>query len=168
MQVMLGLGFGSLAIIVLLLATWTTNDTNVYTGALSLNLFFPKFPRWQIAVGVGVFGTLFAVMGILENFTAWLIFSGNLFAPMAGVYVADYWFNQSRYTNTTDVPAFRVPQLLAWLGGLAVGSLTTAPENMGLGWTTLTTIPMIDAMLAAALIQVSLHAILERKRVLAV
>jgi cytosine permease len=168
MQVMLGLGFGSLAIIVLLLATWTTNDTNVYTGALSLNLFLPKWPRWQIAVAVGVFGTLFAVMGILENFTAWLIFSGNLFAPMAGVYVADYWFNQSRYSNTTDVPAFRVPQLLAWLGGLAVGSLTTTPENMGLGWTTLTTIPMIDAMLAAALIQISLHAILERKRVLAV
>jgi len=168
MQVMLGLGFGSLAIIVLFLATWTTNDTNVYTGALSLNLFMPNMPRWQIAVGVGVFGTLFAVLGIFENFTAWLIFTGNLFAPMAGVYVADYWLNQSRYSDIDNVPAFRVPQLLAWAGGFALGSLTTTPDNMGLGWTTLTTIPMVDAMLAAALIQLFMHKILQKRRVLAI
>lgn len=164
MQVMLGLGFGSLAITVLFLATWTTNDTNVYTGALSLNLFLPKVPRWQIAAGVGVFGTLFAIMGIFEHFTSWLIFSGNLFAPMAGVYVADYWLNQSRYQKMDNIPAFRGPQIFAWLGGLGVGSLTAPPDSMGLGWITLTTIPMIDAMLTAALIQVTLHWLIKQKR----
>lgn len=164
MQVMLGLGFGSLAITVLFLATWTTNDTNVYTGALSLNLFLPKVPRWQIAAGVGVFGTLFAIMGIFEHFTSWLIFSGNLFAPMAGVYVADYWLNQSRYQKMDNIPTFRGAQILAWLGGLGVGSLTAPPDSMGLGWITLTTIPMIDAMLTAALIQVTLHWLIKQKR----
>ncbi len=168
MQIMLGLGFGSLAILVLFLATWTTNDTNVYTGALSLNLFLPKIPRWQIAAGVGVFGTLFAVMGIFEHFTAWLIFSGSLFAPMAGVYVADYWLHPARYQQTGTVPAFRIPQLTAWLGGLAVGLLTTSPDNMGLGWITLTTVPMIDAMLTAALVQVTLYLLARRRHARAV
>lgn len=164
MQVMLNLGFGTLAIIVLFLATWTTNDTNVYTGALSVNLFLPRLQRWQIAAGVGVFGTIFAVMGIFEHFTSWLIFSGNLFAPMAGVYVADYWLNRVRYEQMSNVPAFRVSQLIAWLGGLGVGSITTPPDSMGLGWTTLTTIPMIDAMITAALIQFALHWLIKYKQ----
>jgi cytosine permease len=161
MQIMLGLGFGSLAIVVLFLATWTTNDTNVYTGALSVNLFLPQIPRWKIAAGVGVFGTIFAVMGIFEHFTTWLIFSGNLFAPMAGVYVADYWLNQSRYDHRLSITTFRVPQLVAWLAGLGVGLLTTPADNMGLGWVTFTTVPMIDAMLTAALIQVVLHLVMK-------
>src|SRR5690606_32054989 len=88
MQTMLVLGFGSLAILVLFLATWTTNDANAYAGALNLNLFLPQYPRWQHAAAVGVFGTLAAMLGIFEHFMDWLIFTGNLFAPMAGAYVA--------------------------------------------------------------------------------
>lgn len=165
MQIMLGLGFGFLAILVLFLATWTTNDTNVYTGALSVNLFLPRIPRWQIAVAVGVFGTIFAVMGIFEHFTSWLIFSGNVFAPMAGVYVVDFWLNKSRYQNYCDtIPQFRYPQLMAWLGGLVIGILTTTHTNMGLEQLTLTTVPMIDAMLSAAAIQIFLHVMADKPK----
>lgn len=158
-QVMMLLGYGVLAVIVLFLATWTTNDTNVYVSALSVNLFLPQFPRWKIAVGVGLAGTVFAIFGIFEHFMSWLIFSGNLFAPMAGVYVADYWLNRQNYINLDRIPAVRLPQIFAWLSGLAMGQATTLPANMGLGLITLSGVPMVDAMVFAALVQFVLHRI---------
>ncbi|MGE0251713.1 MAG: cytosine permease [Dongiaceae bacterium] len=151
MQIMLNLGFGSLAIVVLFLATWTTNDTNVYSAAVSGNVFLPQFQRWQLAVGAGVLGTFAAIFGIFEHFMEWLIFSGNLYAPMAGVYVADYFLNRQRYEKLGDVPAFHVKQLAAWGIGLAVGLSTTDKSNMGLELFRLTTVPMLDALLTAAL-----------------
>ena len=152
MQIMLNLGFGSLAIVVLFLSTWTTNDTNVYAAAVSGNVFLPQFPRWQLAVGAGVLGTLAAILGIFEHFVSWLIFSGNLYAPMAGVYVADYFLNR-RYYKVQDVPpAFRMYPLLAWGVGLGVGLCTTDKANMGFQLFTLTSVPMLDALLTAALL----------------
>lgn len=161
MQIMLNLGFGSLAIVVLFLATWTTNDTNVYAGALATNLFLPKIKRWKIAAAVGVLGTLFAVLGIFEHFMSWLIFTGNLFAPMAGVYVADYWLNKGRYAKLDSIPSFRIPQIAAWLIGLCVGLCTAGADNMGLELFSLTTIPMLDALLTAAVVQLALHKIIK-------
>jgi cytosine permease len=153
MQIMLGLGYGSLAIVVLFLATWTTNDANVYTGALSVNIFLPSRPRWQIAAAVGVVGTLFAVMGLFEHFMTWLIFTGNLFAPMAGAYVADYWLDPARYSATYKMERWRPRALLAWAAGFAIGVATTSPDNMGLGWFMLTGIPMFDALIVAAVVR---------------
>lgn len=150
MQIMLNLGFGSLAIGVLFLATWTTNDTNAYVAALSANLFLPNLPRWQLAAGIGVLGTAAASLGIFEHFMDWLIFTGNLFAPLAGVYVMDYLLHPQRYHNLANIPTIRWGLVAAWLGGLAVGLLVTPPESMGLGLATLTTVPMLDALLSAA------------------
>lgn len=150
MQIMLNLGFGSLAIAVLFLATWTTNDTNAYAAALSANLFLPNLPRWQLAAAIGVLGTAAASFGIFEHFMDWLIFTGNLFAPLAGVYVADYLLHPKRYHTLANIPQVRWPLVIAWLGGLGVGLLTTTPDSMGLGLTTLTTVPMLDALLTAA------------------
>jgi len=164
MQIMINLGFGSLAIVVLFLATWTTNDTNVYSGALSTNLFLPNIKRWKHAAAIGILGTLFAVLGIFEHFMSWLIFTGNLFAPMAGVYVADYWLNKDRYAKLDSIPSFRVPQLCSWLIGLAVGLCTTGADNMGLELFSLTTIPMLDALLSAAVVQLVLHKITNKKK----
>lgn len=154
MQIMLNLGFGSLAIVVLFLSTWTTNDTNVYVSAISANVFLPQYPRWKLAVASGVLGTLAAIFGIFEHFTDWLIFSGNLYAPMAGAYVADYYLHRQRYAATAKLPTFRVNTLAAWGVGLAVGLCTTSSANMGAGLFQLTTVPMLDALGSAALAQI--------------
>jgi cytosine permease len=161
LQIMLNLNFGTPAIIVLLLSTWTTNDTNVYSAAISANLFLPAWKRWQLTVGAGLLGTLSAIFGIFEYFTDWLIFSGNLFAPMAGVYVFDYFLDKDRYhkhaLNAQDlatdprcfIPRFRGRQLLAWMLGLGVGISTAPKGNMGFELFSITTVPMLDALLSA-------------------
>lgn len=157
MQIMLNMGYGTLAIIVLFLATWTTNDTNVYSGALSVNLFAPKWERWKLAAIVGVLGTLMAILGIFEHFMSWLIFAGNLFAPMAGVYVADFWLNRDRYRDLDNIPSFRYQQIAAWMGGLLLGLCTTGKDSMGFALFSVTTAPMLDALLTAAALQLFFH-----------
>jgi cytosine permease len=112
-------------------------------------------------VGAGLLGTLSAIFGIFEYFTDWLIFSGNLFAPMAGVYVFDYFLDKDRYhkhaLNAQDlatdprcfIPRFRGRQLLAWMLGLGVGISTAPKGNMGFELFSITTVPMLDALLSA-------------------
>lgn len=163
MQIMLNIGLGGFAVLVLFLATWTTNDTNIYASTLAINPFIPKFSRWKIAAIAGVGGTIFAVSGIFEHFMSWLIFTGNLFAPMAGVYVSDYWLNRKRYESPDYSASLRWPQLISWLGGLGVGLCTTGRDNMGLDLLSLTTVPMLDALLVAAVLQVVLQKIHAKK-----
>lgn len=159
MQIMLSLGFGGMAICVLFLATWTTNDTNVYSGALSIQAFLPQFARWKIAAAVGIIGTLFALAGIFDHFMNWLIFSGNLYAPMAGVYVMHYWLTPKDYQPETKIPTFRLYPLCSWMIGVIIGLCTTPSDSMGFGLFSLSTVPMIDGLIAAGLMQYILHRI---------
>ena len=162
MQVMLNFGFGSLAIIVLFMSTWTTNDTNAYAGALSANLFLPTLPRWKLAALVGAFGTLCAVFGIFEHFMNWLIFTGNLFAPMAGAYVADYYFNKRNYADLNNIPSVRWTALMAWVIGLALALCTRGTDNMGFGLFSITTVPMLDGLLLSALVYVVIRKLIQK------
>lgn len=151
LEMMLILGFGALAVVVLFLATWSTNDTNVYAAAVSANIFVPHMPRWVVAAASGALGTFLALMGILDNFMGWLIFTGNLFAPMAGVYVLDYWLDKNRYETADVLYAVAPRQICAWLLGTCVALLTTSKSSLGLEVFELTTVPAVDGVIAGAL-----------------
>lgn len=151
LEMMLLLGFGGLAVVVLFLATWTTNDTNVYAAAVSANVFVARAPRWIVAAASGAIGTLLALAGILDHFMSWLIFTGNLFAPMAGVYLLDYWLQREKYTGGQVPYSFAVPQLVAWAVGTGVALLTTSKAGLGFEILTLSTIPALDGVFAGAM-----------------
>lgn len=154
MATMLAVGMGGLAIVVLFLATWTTNDTNVYTAAVTLNPLVPGMQRWQLAALVGLGGTMAAVLGLFEHFTSWLILFGNIFGPLAGVYVTHYWLNQSLYHGKAidNQPSYRWGPLLAWVAGTLLAVLTSPAESMGLAYGTLSGLPLLDGLLFGALL----------------
>ena len=153
MQIMIALGFGSLAILTLFLSTWTTNDTNVYSAALATSQLWPSRPRWLHAAAAGFIGTVFAIFGIFEHFVEWLIFTGNLFPSLAGAYVADYYLTPQHYRRLDKIRRWRWLPLGAWLGGFLVGLATTSPVHMGLGLFTLTGISALDAILVAVVLR---------------
>jgi cytosine permease len=137
-------------LIVIVLATWTSNDKNLYASSLSLSAFFPKVERWQLAALAGVLGTCLAAADILGHFITWLTFMGLLVAPMSGVYVADFLFDRARYgVDADDLPAYRAAPLAAWVFGIAIGLATLPRSNLGLGLFQLTRAPTVDALLAA-------------------
>jgi NCS1 family nucleobase:cation symporter-1 len=90
----LGLGVGALVLIIL--ATWTTNDKNLYSGGLALTNIFPAWPRWQLTLLLGAVGTVAACFRITDHFLQWLVALGVVFAPLGGVLIADYFVVRKR------------------------------------------------------------------------
>jgi cytosine permease len=137
---------------VIILATWTSNDKNLYASSLSLSAFFPRVERWQLAAGAAALGAGLAAADILGHFITWLTFMGLLVAPISGVYVADFVLDRARYgQEAAEPPGFRIGPLAAWIFGIAIGVATLPRSSFGLGLFRLTRAPTVDALLAAML-----------------
>jgi cytosine permease len=89
-KIMVALGLGAGALLVLVLAQWTTNTANIYSGAVSVGGFLPV--RHKILVSImGAAGTVLALSNIYEYFVPFLNILGTALPPIAGVMLADYY-----------------------------------------------------------------------------
>ncbi len=151
-EIMYAAGLGVPAMLILMLATWTTNDTNLYLSSLSLTAIFQKYRKWQVASICAIIGTIIAVAGVMNHFIGWLIFLGVAFAPAAGVYVSSFIFDRKSFQNINfeTIPHFKGHAFWAWFIGAIFGFCTLPAEGVGLGLLSLTTIPALDAIIIAA------------------
>ena len=85
------LGLGFIGFMVLLLAQWTTNDSNIYSSVLALNNIF-RVKRWKVTIIAGVIASLFAALGILERLELFLIILTVSIGPIGGIFITDYYF----------------------------------------------------------------------------
>lgn len=94
--VFMNLGFPVLGIIALILATWTTNAVNAFSGGVAIvNVFNISKEKEKLAVAIsGGIGTLLAVVGILNYFTPIMSVLSAMVPPVAGVMIASYWVIQ--------------------------------------------------------------------------
>lgn len=77
--------------VVVILDNWTINVLNLYTGGLSLTNVFEKRGRFWATLIVGVFSiSLSAAPHLVQGYLRYTTALGNLFAPIAGVMLADY------------------------------------------------------------------------------
>ncbi|MFQ5696055.1 MAG: purine-cytosine permease family protein [Terriglobia bacterium] len=97
----LGLGLPALAIIIF--ATWTTNDTNVYSAGLALTSLVPRLGRWQNTLWVTLAGTALAALRITEHFATFLSLLHYFFVPLVGVLVCDYFLVRRGALALADV-----------------------------------------------------------------
>ncbi len=147
--VMMNLGMGVLAMVVLILAQWTSNDNNIYSASLGFSVVFENMPKYQLAIIAGVVGTIFAVFGI-SNKLIWLFSILGIFTPpIGGIYVADFFLDRKFYDfeNLKNVPKVRVETMVVFAIASAVGFITTY------GGVTLTSIPAIDTLLTALVLE---------------
>jgi cytosine permease len=146
MLIMMGLGMGVSAMLILVFATWTTNISNLYSTSLLLATVFTRIDRWKLTIGAGIIGTVFAGMGILDHFVSFLLFLGIAIPPIAGIYVADFFFVRGQDYDTASLrsePPVSYPAFIAWVGASAVAQ-ATASEVF-----TMTSIPSCDAILVS-------------------
>lgn len=118
-------GFGVLALFVLVFATWTTNVINLYSTALAARASVPLGHYRSVVVVSGVAGTIAALAGIADNLIDFLVIMGLLVPPIAGVYLADFfWFRRTDFSpeRLEGRPAIR---LNATIVGLGTGVLST-------------------------------------------
>ncbi|MGI6748898.1 MAG: cytosine permease [Atribacter sp.] len=134
-QVMSALGAPVLGLIILILATWTTNTINAYSAGIALtNLFqLPDSKRALATAVAGILGTVLAVAGIMNYFLNFLTILTSTIPPVAGVMIADYWVKKKGDPSKW----FRYPGanwvgILSWLIGALVGiylKIGIAPIN---------------------------------------
>ena len=92
--------------------------------------------------------------GIADYFIPLLIGLGIVSAPLAGVYVVDFFVLRERVYDPgmlSELPAIRVTAFVAWLLGSAVGLVETYAGHA------LTGVPAVDSILIAALGQVLMN-----------
>ena len=148
MKLVVALGFGVPALVLLVLSVWTINALNLYSAGLSAAATFPRVPQWALTVIGGMAGCALAIAGIITTFIPFLVTLGLIIPPIAAVYVIDglrTFAHQDPAFDAAAVPAFRWEAIAVWLGSLAITMPATA-------WGyTLTTVPALDASILAAL-----------------
>ena len=123
-ELMLAVGLGVFALALVIFSSWITNSVNLYGCSLSIAATFPRFGEWQIAIASGIAGTAVAFLGILQHFIDFIFSLSVIFAPVAGIFVTDYFLvHRGQYGREAGSTGSGISYiaLLAWALGVGVG-----------------------------------------------
>lgn len=125
------LGMGFFAFLILVFAQWTTNDNNLYTGALGLSNVV-RLPKYILVVILGGLGLVIALIGIQDYFVPFLNALGTYVPPIAGIMIADHWIVRKyilkqpyQFGEGTTYAKFNVASIVSVIiGGFVSSKLT--------------------------------------------
>jgi len=137
-EVMLNLNLFYLAVLVLGLNIWTTNDNALYTGGLGLSNIFGKSKKTMVIIS-GIIGTLAAVW-LYWNFCGWLNVLNCTLPPVGIILVLHYFMNRKAYQEGT-VPEKTVDWFA--IAGVVLGAVVANLVHWG--------VPAINGMVVAAI-----------------
>ena len=136
-QVMVKLNMFYLAILVLGLNIWTTNDNSLYSAGLGLANILKKKKKPLILIS-GILGTLISKW-LYSNFCDWLIMLNSLLPPCGVVLILAYFLNKKDFINISE-------KGVNWIAviGIIVGTLSSMFFKQGL--------PAINSMIVTSVI----------------
>src|SRR5699024_5469891 len=81
-----------------ILATWTTNVSNAYSGGLSLSVLLGQDEKKsQLTTAIsGIIGTVLAAVGLLNSIQGFLSLLSAIVPALIGTMVADYWIIEGK------------------------------------------------------------------------
>lgn len=120
-----GLGLPLIAMLVLILATWTTNTGNAYmSGLAACKIFSVKDKdRPKATLAVGVLGIVMATLGLADFLNTYISIIGAVVPPILGIVISDYWvICKGRKENWSPKQGVNWIGILAWIfgGGFAL------------------------------------------------
>lgn len=151
LSLMLALGLGLVAFVIVIAGSWVLNSLNLYSTMLSLEATSVKVKGKAFTCLFGGLGVVAAFFDILDFFITFLVFLSALFIPVAGVIIVDcLWLNRAKYNyqSLSVNSRLNLSAFIAWAAGAAVAVF----EDM----IRLTPINALDAMLITALIYTAL------------
>ena len=99
-DVMLNLNLFYIAVLVLGLNIWTTNDNALYTGGLGLSNIFGKSKKAMVLIS-GIIGTVAAVW-FYWNFCGWLNVLNCTLPPVGIILILSYFMHRKKYLDGTQ------------------------------------------------------------------
>lgn len=151
MNYMFIMGYGGLALGVLVFATWTTNTVNLYSTALAARASIPVGQYRSVTVVSGIVGTGAALIGIVDNLIDFLVVLGLLVPPIAGVYLCDFFLLERTDFSSARLderPPIRVNAVVVGIGS---GILATWMYYSDLSLTTIAPLDSLVISIAAYL-----------------
>lgn len=137
-EVMLNLNLFYLAVLVLGLNIWTTNDNALYSAGLGLSNIF-GFSKKTMVIISGIIGTVTAVW-LYWNFCGWLNILNCTLPPVGIILILSYFLNRKAYLDGT-VPVRKVNW---WaVAGVVLGAVVANLVHWG--------IPSINGMVIATI-----------------
>jgi cytosine permease len=131
---------GFVGLIIVITGTLKINDWNLYSSTLGLvnfisTTFNRNLHRVTTTIVLGVVGSILAAVGILSQFTGFLIILGVAFPPIAGIMVAEYFvvkrwrgeLDATRESGELPPTAPRVVPvtIIIWVVSAVVGYIVT-------------------------------------------
>lgn len=131
-NVLMKQGMITVAMIVLGLNIWTTNDNALYASGLGISNI-TKLPKKKVVLINGILGTLMALW-LYNNFVSWLSLLNTMLPAIGGIIIADYFLvKRGNYPEMEDFEfkTVRYKAIAGWaLGVLAAHYLPgIAPVN---------------------------------------
>ncbi len=153
LDVMLHMGLGAGAFIIVLTGSWILNALNLYSASLSIGAALPWSHRTVTTVVAGLAGTLLAFLQILDHFLTFLFYLSIVFVPVAGILIIDFFIlRPGAYLGAAiRVRNVEPSALIAWGLGATVAVLGSS------GLLRLTGIAAVDALLAAGVASLALR-----------
>jgi putative hydroxymethylpyrimidine transporter CytX len=129
---------GGVAFLALLAITVDESEkafADIYSTAVSIQNLLPRMSQRLLITLVSAAATGLALVLNLGNYQNFLYLLGSFFVPLFGVLVADWLAAGAHYTEASifGAPAFRIPQLAAWIVGFCVYQWLSP---VGPGWWT--------------------------------
>ena len=121
------IGLPFLGMVVLILATWTTNTTNAYSAGLNAVMVFnlKENGRSAATIVLGAVGTVLAAVGVAGNFEGFLTLLGNAFMPIIAMFIVEYWIlGKGTPENFTIRDGWSVLGIITWALGFAATFLS--------------------------------------------
>jgi NCS1 family nucleobase:cation symporter-1 len=117
-------GFGSIAVVAVILGAMTANVLNLYSNTMSARVLDVRLPRWQLAIVGGILGFLLALIGyqrFTQNYANFLVALDYWIMPWLAVVLLDYYrLGHRRAIEFSQTPAWNASGLIAFAVGLAV------------------------------------------------
>jgi len=149
-SIMLTLGLGLGAFIIIIAGSWVLNALNLYSAVLGVTASFPSLSARTVTVVLGVIGVTAGLMNILDSFVTFLFYLSVVFIPVAGVIIVDHFIARPeayRVTEVEDNQPLNRWGLLAWFMGAAIA--LAASEGF---ISSVTSVSALDAMITAAVL----------------
>ena len=149
-SIMLTLGLGLGAFVIIIAGSWVLNSLNLYSAVLGVTASFPRLSARTVTVVLGVIGVTAGLMNILDSFVTFLFYLSVVFIPVAGVIIVDHFIARPeayRVTEVEDNQPLNRWGLLAWFMGAAI-ALAASEGFIG----SVTRVAALDAMLTTAVL----------------
>ncbi|REF26377.1 cytosine permease [Xenorhabdus cabanillasii] len=146
---------GGAGLFVVVCSTLRVNDLNLYSSSLGIinaveGITGKKLRYPPTTIIIGILGTLFSILGILDRFVDFLTVLGVVFPPILGVMLVDYYILRS-YRKVLDESKQRgnLPNETPTIGWAAIiASIVGSVIGLTIEWG----VPAINSLLMASIV----------------